>query len=161
VCSSDLYLGIIKDMNQTITILAKRTGKKTSEEDLKTIKNSQIASIVPKPYITFIHPKYLPKASGQLQKKITHEIERVKQEKMYRLQTRRFQLQQNGTRKREKWPVAEFEREVAKWLKTEKKVFICPFALVRVNKKTAFLLCVDHNTGKLMKINRKGEEITF
>jgi len=153
------YLGIVHDVNQEHTVIAERTGKKTSEKVFVTLKNKEITSIASKSLISFVHPKFVVCHSyTRLQTSITHEIERVKKEKTYQLQTRRFKSQQNGTNKRTKWSVAEFEREVAKWLKAEKNISLCPFALVKTSKKPRFLLCID-NQGNLVKINNKGKKI--
>jgi hypothetical protein len=144
------HFGKIRDVTPTELRLEMPTDLSPNSQVVFILKD--IKNIYSREYVTFLEPKFsLSKTSDA---EITRQIEIIKKEKEFSLQTRKYKEQNNGTHERSKWSAAEFETVVAKWLLLKQPLEICPFALVKV-KEEEFLLGVDrgHN---VRKINQKG-----
>ena len=126
-----------------------------SDKTMITISLEDVQKVLNKEYVSFLHPKIV--LCKETDAAVTRHIETIKTEKEFKLQTRKYELQVNGSRKRSKWSAHEFEKVVAKWLDPKKLIEICPFALIKTNKEE-FLLGVDRGK-KLQKISKKGTTV--
>jgi len=111
-----------------------------------------VQEILLKEHISFLNRKAV--LDKKTDKAITWHIEAIKLEPIFTLQTRRYELQVNGAKKRNKWSARDFERAVAKWLNPKKPIELYPFALVKTDTEE-FLLAIDR-TRLVYKINKQG-----
>ena len=114
-----------------------------------------IQHIVSKNHINFLTPRIA--LSKENDAAITRHIETIKGEQTFTLQTRKYKLQVNGSKHRDRWSSRDFEREVAKWLTTKKPLELCPFALAKVGKEQ-YLLGVDRGH-QIHKITKKTDTV--
>ena len=114
-----------------------------------------IKGISSKDTITFLPPKTV--LSKETDAAITRHIEAIKQEKEFTLTTRKYHLQVNGSKKREKWSSRDFEKASAKWLTSKTPIEIFPFALVKLGKEE-YLLGIDR-ARRIRKITKKDNTI--
>ena len=147
------HFGKICEVNNTTFQMEIATNM--SDSTIIRIPLNDTEKVVSKDNIYFVRPKFV--LSKESNAAITHQIEAIKKWEEFSLKTRRYKEQVNGSRKRTKWSVQEFEKEVAKWLDPAQRIEICPFALV-MTKKEEFLLGVNRSK-KLQRISKNGTTV--